>query len=730
MPAISSFFLVLSLALAVVLGPQTRAWSWGPALAALCIALFAAFPVIWKRGKTQADFLTVALGILVVGWFGWRAWTSPVAELGQADLLLVCGAVGFFVCIRSIAGHSTAERILAWGVALILLASVVVVAMQVADPAYSPVFRARSAERMISGFYAHYNEAANYFIASSLLVGAAALLGRHAPATRLLFGVIALAGLACVWLTHSRGGIFGAAIGGGVFAAMALVVAKRRKSRWFAPAVIAIPIVILALGAFWIIGWQNAQQVRQAGSGIKNLLDNDIRLYLLGMAVSCVSLHPLLGGGSRSFSWECYGFFGSNLKSYSAIRPDMVHNELMQSATDYGLIGAGLLLGLLGTLLLVVVLNTLFEESPQDRDSRDAWRVGALSALAGMLVQSCFSFVFHLMPGILLLGICLGQMSRATGQNNNKKNQATRILLSLVAAACAVLLLPAAWKGCQVTRILWPEYFGNLPPMSPESRIDILTEAIHVWPLSDFYQERAGVLTGLAAASDEAGFKEAAERAVNDYQEAANLNRFDPGFAVFRADLLSRLQRDTEAEEDYARAIRLEGGMEPGYRAHFSLAVHFLRKGLRLRTPETSDQRFTYLTRAAEEIEIAFNQTPYAATEMWDMQICIHEKLGIERELRKDLKGALESYNRASTFLGGARAHYRASVLLGKMAADVWFKRRPSEALSLFMTARQRIAQAGKILPEGVTLAQHDEYLAYLDRSIAFLKGANVEPSK
>ncbi len=115
---------------------------------------------------------------------------------------------------------------------------------------------------------------------------------------------------------------------------------------------------------------------------------------------------------------------------------------------------------------------------------------------------------------------------------------------------------------------------------------------------------------------------------------------------------------------------------------------------------------------------------------MWDPQIFIHENLGIQREFRKDLKGALESYNHASAVFGGTRAHYRAAVLIGKMAGETWSKRQPAEALSLFMTARQRIGQAGNTLPKGVTPAQRDEYAAYLDRSIAFLKGARVEPSK
>ena len=65
----------------------------------------------------------------------------------------------------------------------------------------------------------------------------------------MLWLVIAIAGLAGVWFTRSRGGIFGAAVACGVFVTMALMLGKRRDTRWFAPALIAIPLMGLAIGA-------------------------------------------------------------------------------------------------------------------------------------------------------------------------------------------------------------------------------------------------------------------------------------------------------------------------------------------------------------------------------------------------------------------------------------------------------------------------------------------------
>jgi tetratricopeptide (TPR) repeat protein len=731
MPVLSSIFLVAALVLAVVLGPQTRPWVWGPSMVALGVAVVAAIPALWRRGKAPADLGVIALGAVTAGWFAWRAWTSPVGELGQADLLLAGGAVAAFVCIRAIAGHALAERILTWGIALLLLANLVVIFQQIQDPPFAPVFRSRVAI-WPSGFYAHYNEAANYLIASSLLVGAAALFGRHARVTRLLWCLIAIAGLAGVWFTRSRGGILGAAVGCGVFAVVALVLAKRRGSRWFAPALITIPLIGLLIGTFLLMGWQNAQQSRHAGAGIDQLLDNDLRLYFLGIALSCIGLHPLAGGGSRSFSWECYRFWEQRAQGVGGSRPDMVHNEWVQSATDYGLLGSGLLVGLIGALVLAAILRLLFEETPESRDSSDSWRLGALAGLAGMMVQSCFSFVFHLMPGILLLGICLGQMSRSKVQPSGAQSIGTRILLTVAAIACAVLLLPTGWVGSQVTRILWPTYFSKQGPFSSEARTDALGDALQLWPQPSLYQDRALVFQQLAGSNEGAGFREPAERAIDDYQEASRLHPYDPGLAVNRANLLSALRRDSEAEEEYARTIQLQGGMEPGFRGRFALAVHLLHKGLRQYAADQPAPALEALENAARLVEDAVKLTPPYIINIdgGNARLAIHENLGITREALGDRTGALQAYDFAAALPNGIHCHYRAGVLLGKIAVDEWSKRQPSAALGHFMDARKRVIQGCGENPQDVTASQRAAYIAYLDRMIAFLTGAKIAPPK
>lgn len=730
MPVISAIFLIVALVLAVVLGPKTHAWLWGPSMMALGIAVLAAVPELWKRGKAQLDFGLVVLGAITAAWFAWRAWMSPVAQLGQTDLLLVAGVVGAFVSIQAISGDVRAERVLIWGIALLLLANVVVIGKQLQDPGFSPVFGLRVAG-LPSGFYTHYNEAANYLIVSSLLVGAGVLFGRQGLLTRSLWFLIAIAGLAGVWFTRSRGGILGAAVACGVFAVIALMMGHRRRARWFAPALIAIPLVGLAVGAFLFMGWQSAQEQRHPGTGIEQLLDNDCRLYFLGLAFSCIKLHPFVGGGSRSFSWECYRFWEHDVQGAGGVRPEMVHNELVQSAADYGLVGAGLLAGLFGALVLIVVLRILFERIPDEPDERDAWRLGALAGLVGMFVQSCFSFVFHLMPGILLLGICMGRLSRPTQRSTAWKIVWTRILLSITALACAVLMISAGWIGSQVARILWAEYFSGQGTFSRESRLDAYSEAIELWPRFEFYQARGELILKGTGSNGLAGSREVVERARSDYQEACRLHPCDPGLAVNLANQFSYLGRDSEAEAYYARVIELQGGMEAGFRGRFSFAMHLFHQGLKQFRAGSSEVALAVLERAVVQMEEAVKQTPpYGFSfEERASRIFLYERLGAVRAAMGDRDGALKAYDLACLIPTGSGVHYQAAVLIGKTAVDEWSKRRPSEALGHFMEARKRLGQAGSALPQGVTASQRAEYLVYLDRMIAFLKGAKIEPA-
>ncbi len=729
MQVFSSLFLILSLILAVVIGPQTRSWSWGPSLLALAIAVTAGVPEIWRKSRQSANFPLHALGLLLVAWFGWRAWASPVAELGQADLMLLAGGVGAFLSIRCIEGRPAAERIFTWGVAILLGANVAVIAMQHANPSFTPVFGSRN-ETFPSGFYAHYNEAANYLVGSSLLLAAVALFGPGHGVSRLIWGVIALAGLAAVYFTRSRGGILAAASGMGVFSAGALILGKRSGAKWFSPALIAIPLVGIALGMFLLSGWQESQELRKSGVGISEVMDSNYRLFFLGIALSCIALHPLAGGGGRSFSWECFQFYDVDLQGIAITRkPEQVHNELLQAATDYGLIGAGLLTGFLAALVIVTVVRVIFSEPSGRSSSGDAWRLGGLSALAGMFVQSNFSFVFHLWPGVMLLGICLGQLFRCPpGPRKIAPETGSRIAISFAALGCLLVIVPLGWKGGQVTRLLWATQLGKGPVPGLEAQTEALTTAIAKWPLHSLFEARAMLFHKQSIHESGALAAVAADQAILDYQQAGRLHPFSPETQVNLGNLLSQRQRDEEAEKAFDRAIQLEGGMEPAFQARYSLAKHLLLKGRRQFNPESPEAALTTLETAAEQMERAVKEMRWAAPDLAEGRVSLHENLGAAREANGDYLGALKAYDFAASLINGARVNYRAGLLRSKQGSAAWHDRKPGEALGYFIEAKRRIELAGNLLPAGVEPSQRTQYLAYLARTIAYLQGAKVEP--
>jgi O-antigen ligase len=723
MPSVSAVFLVLSLVLAVAIGPQTSSWCWGPAMLALAVSVTAALPALWRKKDGIESIPLLALGFVTACWFAWRASVSPVAELGSADLMLLAGATGSFVSLRVIRGDALAGKILIWGIALLLVANVAVIAKQVVDPSFNPIYHSRSGS-FPAGFYRHYNEAANYLIASSMVVAAAALFGNLRMVSRFLMAFIAVAGLVAVYFTHSRGGILGAATASMVLACTALVLAKRDGSRWFAPGLIALPLIAIAAGGFLLSGWQASQEIRQAGSGIDGLMDNSIRLYLLGLAVSTAALHPLFGGGSRSFSWDSIQLWEPSELGAATHLPRFVHNEFMQGATDYGLIGALLLAFLLGGIALTAVLRMLFGRLPAGTTHARVWLVGGCAACAGMMVQSSFSFVFHFFPGILLLGICLGMAAPSLiGIPNGAWRVFSAGQLSLVAVFSLVILVHAGIRESRVSRILWPSYVTATT--SGEVTVVQLGEALEIHPRADLFIDRATLYQTEFDATD-GKFTDLAERAIQDYTSASRLNPFDPRPVVNQANLLSRLGRDAEAEALYVQGIELQGGFETGFRCHFLLANHLFRKGLRLLDDKDQDAARDVL----QDARIEFKKTVESASLYYKERqnvVALLENLGVALAASKDLDGALQAYDLASTIPEGRAANFWVSQTMTKIGTAAWDARKPAEALWYFNEAKRRLFVSGS-LPTGVTPAQRQELDAYLDECIAYLKGARILP--
>ncbi len=736
MPVPTSILLVLSLVLAVVVGPNVEQTIWGPALLALGAASVCAAIGLWRRKATPDQLGLSALGLMTCLWIAWRATLSPVAEWAEADALLLAAAVSTFVCLKSCAGDPRAESILRYGVALLLLACVIVIGLQVADPSFRVLYAYGSKSTFAAGFYTQYNHCANFLIGASLLTLAGACLGPDRRTVRIALAVIGILGLAAVWFTKSRGGMLGAAVGMGVFCSGILLLGHRRKAKWFPAAAIAFPIIGLALGILLMIAWQDAQEARSingAAATLSGLMDNMSRLQLLGIAVSCIGLHPLIGGGSRSFAWESLQAWDAKESGFRNTIPEFVHNEWLQAFTDYGLIGGGLLLVPLFAIGIRACLHLLFDPSGSKDSHLDAWRLGGLAAMAGVGTQACFSFVFHMLPDVMLLGAFMAMASTGQRRMLSGTLRHAQVALWLVPLlASLAFFMPPALRSAQVTVLTaLPIHGKHAERLSPHEKIAALDRGIALMPMATMHHRRGLLHQELALQSADEAKLHHAQLAAADYESALELNPYHGDSLVNLANTLSHLGNANEAEAAYERLIRFQGGLEAVYRGHYHFALHWQRKGIRQMNGADPDAAVFSLRQAVHHVDQAMDTVgPHlmGATGR-SLQISCHEMLGMLLEAKNQQDEALVCYEHAAGMHGngGLHVHFRSAALLAKQANTLWFSREPQKALALFLQARQKAQQSHGRLPEGISTEQRDTFNRKLNHAIQTLQSAGIQ---
>jgi tetratricopeptide (TPR) repeat protein len=410
-----------------------------------------------------------------------------------------------------------------------------------------------------------------------------------------------------------------------------------------------------------------------------------------------------------------------------------VHNEILQAATDYGIIGAGLLLLWVGSVVVGGIVRAAFGERSAELSNEDSWRAGGLAGLLGILIQSHFSFVFHLVPGALLLGICLGRAAHPGGLGKTPvaRAVAASALATLVGLAAVALLVPMGWLGARVTAVRWADGFGRPLDVAPEIRLRALNGAIELWPLQEFFVERGLVSQAMAAEPSGDGYRvELLERAMADYAVAAKLNPFDPRPVVNRANLLGMQGRDAEAEQAFELAVKLQGGMEAAYRGGYSKAAYFLGKGRRLLVERQVGAALQALLEARDALEksCVFPSGAPLGKDARALRIGIAERLGgVLAMVGRDAEAEFEKA--AQIPAGAGIRYYHASYCYTK-ARKVFFERRPAEALRLFLKGRGLIVRTGPALPAGVSREDQLALREELDKNIQFLKGAKIEPAE
>ena len=247
-------------------------------------------------------------------------------------------------------------------------------------------------EMRASGAYICPNHFANLLEMLLPLGLALACCGSAGWPLRLLGGYTVVVVLPPLFLTQSRSGWIGAAVG---VTTVACVLALRKSARRFFATLFIAPLFIAA--ASWTV-WESSSMVRER---VADALRGNIRLQLWQDTFAMIREHPWVGHGPGSYRWV-YPHFKRHLTAY--LDPIFAHNDYLNTWADYG--AAGLVLCI--AIVLAFVLGTLLRLRRMEHD-RDACMVaGSIGALAAALAHACFDFNLQIFANVHVLIMIAG----------------------------------------------------------------------------------------------------------------------------------------------------------------------------------------------------------------------------------------------------------------------------------------------------------------------------------
>jgi tetratricopeptide (TPR) repeat protein len=406
---------------------------------------------------------------------------------------------------------------------------------------------------------------------------------------RIAYGVIFLLAAVGIILSNSRGALLGLGCGIVVVSLGFLGDLLRRKHSWAKVALVTCVFMapIAVIGA-WSVGSKMLAHRNNGDSG---------RLEFASIALDLIAENPMLGGGSRSF-------YDNHVKKWN---PDelwvgagdiqYVHNEYLQAAVDYGLIGAG--------LLLVLFCIAFFRATASlavmgTKDHSEGEILGSIGALTGMGVQAFFSFVYHVLPDVMLLG-CFLSLLLMRGQRQEDVDSsrliAKRVFLGGAAIAVLLLALPDA-------RAWWILKPGIASDDNPQQKAEKFAQALQIRPDFRLYANAAKHLLKMNEADLDAERKRVRATKAHEYQQIAIARAPNNLLEKLNLALIyDALDRYDEAEAIYKSIVDPLAPREYYYGTRYHYAAHLMNRGSKLWKARKPEMALFYFTQSKAELD-------------------------------------------------------------------------------------------------------------------------------
>ncbi len=703
MRQLATGLVVIGLAAAVAVAANMSPFPAGAVVCLLAVACVTGLAAVKQPVEPlpASGWLVLATGAC----FAAGMVRSPVADLARSDAILLVGGLLVYLWAASIGRVSDHRRVVG-ALALLGVAAVAVAAVQATrDPAFSPVYGERATTRYPSGFHGHYNYFANwllglFFPCLALALEPKAVKGRWRVGW--LAAALALAG--GIALSQSRGAVVGAAAGMMVWLVLWVSGLRRRfpAARGVITLVAVVALPLLAVGGAALARVVLAD--RGVGTVEGAMTQDSGRLEFGKMAIEQAMDHPWTGAGSRSFSYELLHYWEPNELWIGSGDVVMVHNEFLQTAAEYGWPALALLGGLAGVLVFRALVVTMIGGSKQGTGGPDTALVaGATAGAIAMLVQACFDFVFHLLPNLTTLALLYGLVDRQPWPLAGPATRlaAKRAVAIVTCGGLAVAAATLAWRDGFAGWILKRQAVVSAPG-SPVDAASQLENAARWRPDYSLWQRIGNLWMTVANGSDERTYVANLERAAEAYRKCLERHPYDWVTVINLARISDRLGRFDEAARLYDRVVPLADCREMYYRARFFHGRHLYMRGFAAWNRGERKEASELLDKAHEEIIRSRELGPFVPDSAEGrVAATVREMRGLAR------------FNAARETFVGAR--------------DLWSKRKPGQALTLALRARdtlRALLAEAEVRPK----TEASALLPQVEDFIQFLEEAGIRP--
>ncbi len=501
-----------------------------------------------------------------------RYLTANVEFLARQEMIkvLVYGVL-FFTIVNNLHRQETTQIV---GLVLIFLAMTLsLLAVYQFLTGYDYVWNLYKPEgyrKRGSGTFMCPNNLAGYLEMVLPLALAFTITGRFEHVMKILLGYAALAIFTGITVTISRAGWLATGVTLGV---MFVWLIRQRDYRKQALAILA------ALGAIFAVFFWKAEMPPDRFERFTLAAQvEDVRFRLWAPALAIWKDNFWFGAGPAHFDVRFRQYRPAEPELQ--LRPERVHNDYLNTLSDWGLTGGLLVFLCWGIFYYQVFTGWKYVQRSQNdlaakRSNKAAFVSGGALGLLAILVHSFLDFNMHV-PANAILAVALMALVAAHYRFASEKYWHTvrwplRIPVTFTLLAALGYLGPQAWKHS--AQSYWRAKSETSEELS-DSHIAALKKS---WDADNRDSEaafRVGEALRLRSWQGQEDYKALAQQAMEWFDRAIKLNPYDPYPLLRHGMCLHWLGRHQEAASDFEKAEQLDPN---SYNTEACLGWHYFQ---------------------------------------------------------------------------------------------------------------------------------------------------------